>query len=63
MNLEYHDGVNGCDPIDVRKILEFCSFQFFFFYIFLLIRVKLSVFLGFFNHSATVILFFFFGLS
>lgn len=51
MNLEYHDGVNGCDPIDVRKILEFVRFIFFFF----LNRVKLSVFLGFFNHSATVI--------
>ena len=29
MNLKYHDGLNGCDPIDVRKILEFCSIQFF----------------------------------
>lgn len=55
MNLEYHDGVNGCDPIDVRKILEFVRFIFFFF----LNRVKLSVFLGFFNHNATVIKFFF----
>lgn len=58
MNLEYHYGVNGCDPVDARKILEFVRFSFFF-YIFLLIRVKLSVFLGFFNHSATVIHFFF----